>query len=62
MDGPLFRSLYAVLILFLSLVKAKFFNKEDFDCNYNPIYPTKMDLGLEIEKTNLGIRISILKI
>ena len=54
MDDPLFRSLYAVLILFLSLVKAKFFNKEDFDCNYNPIYPTKMDLGLEIEKTNVG--------
>ena len=40
MDGLLFRGIYTVLILFQSLVQAKFFDKKDFNCNYNLIYPT----------------------
>ena len=38
MDGPLYRGLYAFLILFQSLVKQNFFDKEDSNCHYNSIY------------------------
>ena len=40
MNGQLCKGLYAVLILFQSLIEQNFFDKKDFDCNYNPIYPT----------------------
>ena len=44
MDGPLCRGLFAVLILFQSLVVAKLFGKEDSDCNYN-IVSSPLKLG-----------------
>ena len=37
-------------------MKQNFFDKKDFDCNNNPIYPT---LGSEFQKTNVGISTSI---
>ena len=41
MDSPLCIGLYAVLILVSKFwLKQIFFDKKDFDCNNNPIYPT----------------------
>ena len=39
MDGPLCKSLYVDLVSKFWL-KQNFFDKKDFDCNNNPIYPT----------------------